>query len=172
MSTTLGRTHEAAQTQFLDVVTRDEATARFRAHLQLAPLGRETVPLQAALNRVLAEDIVAGVDVPGFDRSNVDGFALIARDSFGALEEQPRTADVNDEVLAPGAFPSLTVAGGHATPIATGGMLPRGADAVLMVEHSEFVDSAQGGAIEIRRAITPGENVSYAGTDIARGETV
>jgi putative molybdopterin biosynthesis protein len=160
----------SGQTQFLDVVTRDEATARFRQHLRLAPLGTETLPLHHALNRVLAEDVVSDVDVPGFDRSNVDGYALQAADTFGAMEETPRRVRLNDEVLAPGVAPARTVVSGVATPIATGGMLPRGADAVLMVEHSEEAEA--GRLMEIRRALTEGENVSYAGTDIARGETV
>jgi putative molybdopterin biosynthesis protein len=160
------------QTQFLDVVTRDEATARFRAHLALAPLGSEPVALNDALDRILAEDVISTVDVPGFDRSNVDGFALQAKDSFGAMEESPRTAKLNAEVLSPGIVPALAVEAGAATPIATGGMLPRGADAVLMVEYSDVIDGSDGRALEIRRPVTPGENVSYAGTDIARGETV
>ena len=163
---------DSGQTQFLNVITRDEATARFRKHLVLAPLGKERLPLQAALNRVLADDVVAEVDVPGFDRSNVDGFAVQAGDTFGAMEEAPRTVALNDEVLAPGIVPSKVVVSGVATPIATGGMLPRGADAVLMVEHSELVASARGKQLEVRRPLTGGENVSYAGTDIARGETV
>ena len=162
---------DAAQTQFLDVATRDDATARFRAHLDLAPLGDEIVALEAALLRVLASDIVAGVDVPGFDRSNVDGFAVVAKDSFGAIEDAPRAVRLNDEVLAPGVVPRAVVVSGRATPIATGGMLPRGADAVLMVEYSDIAD-ADPDALEIRRPVTSGENVSYAGTDIARGETV
>jgi putative molybdopterin biosynthesis protein len=156
-----------AQTQFLDVITRDEATARFRKHLHLAPLGSETVALADALGRVLARDVIATVDVPGFDRSNVDGFALVASDSFGAMEERARVTQLNAEVLAPGVVPASDVVPGRATPIATGGMLPRGADAVLMIEHSDV----DGDALEIRRPVTPGENVSYAGTDIARGET-
>ena len=163
---------QSGQTQFLDVATRDEATARFRAHLRLAPLGNEIAPLAEALDRVLAEDVMSTVDVPGFDRSNVDGFAVQAKDTFGAMEETPRTVRLNGEVLAPGIVPEVVVATGFATPIATGGMLPRGADAVLMVEHSEHVDSADGSRLEIRRPVTSGENVSYAGTDIARGETV
>ena len=162
----------AGQSQFLNVVTRDEATARFREHLKLAPLGREVLPLHAALDRVLAEDVVAGVDVPGFDRSNVDGFAMQASDTFGAMEERPRTVRLNDEILAPGIAPTAEVVAGVATPIATGGMVPRGADAVLMVEHSELAATGDGDAMEARRPLTPGENVSYAGTDIARGETV
>jgi molybdopterin molybdotransferase/putative molybdopterin biosynthesis protein len=162
----------AGQTQFLSVVSRDEATLKFRKHLRLAPLGEELVSLGAALNRVLARDVVAEIDVPGFDRANVDGFAVQAPDTFGAMEEKPRALQLNGEVLAPGIVPSLPVTPGLATPIATGGMLPRGADAVLMVEHSELVDFPDGPRVEIRRPLTGGENVSYASTDIARGETV
>jgi putative molybdopterin biosynthesis protein len=162
----------AGQTQFLNVISRDDATARFREHLRLAPLGEELVPLGNALDRVLARDVVANIDVPGFDRANVDGFAVQAQDTFGAMEETPRALRLNDEVLAPGIVPALPVTLGHATPIATGGMLPRGADAVLMVEHSELSDSPDGRLVEVRRPLTGGENVSYASTDIARGETV
>ncbi len=162
----------AGQTQFLNVVSRDEATARFREHLRLAPLGEEPVSLGDALDRVLARDVVANIDVPGFDRANVDGFAVQAHDTFGAMEETPRALRVNGEVLAPGIVPALPVIPGHATPIATGGMLPRGADAVLMVEHSELTGSADERLVEVRRPLTGGENVSYASTDIARGETV
>src|SRR3984893_5143213 len=162
--------HDARQTQFLTVIIRDEATARFQQHLRLSPLGQETVALGQALDRVLAEDILASVDVPGFDRSNVDGFAVQATDTYGAMEEVPRTVVLNEEVLAPGTVPRQTVTAGLATMIATGGMLPRGADAVVMVEHTEPV--GDGGHLEITRAAAPGENVSYAGTDIAKGETV
>jgi putative molybdopterin biosynthesis protein len=162
--------HDARQTQFLTVITRDEATSRFQQHLRLSPLGQETVPLGQALNRVLAEDILASVDVPGFDRSNVDGFAVQATDTYGAMEETPRTIVLNEEVLSPGTAPRQTVTAGLATMIATGGMVPRGADAVVMVEHTEPV--GDGGQLEITRAAAPGENVSYAGTDIAKGETV
>jgi len=163
---------QAGQTQFLTVISRDEATARFRRHLRLAPLGAESVPLADALNRVLAEDVVAAVDVPAFDRSNVDGFAVVATDTYGAMEEKPRTVRLTDEVLAPGIVPGKAVAPGVATAIATGGMLPRGADAVVMVEHTELAGSGESRGVEIRRAATAGENVSYSGTDIARGETV
>lgn len=157
-----------AQSQFLDVVTRDEAEQRFREHLHLAPLGRESVPLNACLGRVLAEEVAAPIDVPGFDRSNVDGFAVQAADTWGAMEEQPRTLAVAGQALAPGIVPQHTVAPGQATPIATGGMLPRGADAVVMIEHTEAEDSQ----VQVLRAATAGQHISYAGSDIARGETV
>ena len=163
---------DGRQTQFLTVVTRDEATERFRRHLRLEPLGIETVPLGAALDRVLGEDVVAGVDVPGFDRSNVDGFAVQAADTFGATEEAPRSIAPTGEVLTPGVVPARPVAPGQATAIATGAMLPRGADAVVMVEHTELLDEDGQRSVEIARPVSAGENVSYAGTDIARGETV
>ena len=156
------------QSQFLQVVTRDQAEQRFREHLTLAPLGSETVALHATLGRVLAEDVVAPIDVPGFDRSNVDGFAVQAADTWGAMEEQARTLALAGSTLAPGIVPRHTVAAGQATPIATGGMLPRGADAVVMVEHTETEE----GRLQIVHSVTAGENVSYAGSDIARGETV
>ena len=80
------------QEQFLEVIDRDEAERRFQAALHLDPLGTEVVPLAAALGRVLAEDVTAPVDVPGFDRSNMDGYAVRAADTFGAEEERPRAA--------------------------------------------------------------------------------
>jgi putative molybdopterin biosynthesis protein len=164
---------DGRQTQFLTVITRDEATERFRRHLRLEPLGHETVPLADALNRVLGDDVIAQVDVPGFDRSNVDGFAVQASDTFGAGEEDVRRVALNGEVLTPGVVPAEGVGPGRASVIATGAMLPRGADAVVMVEHTEVVAGAAGArAVQIGRAVTAGENVSYAGTDIARGETV
>ena len=162
----------ARQEQFLNVIGRDEATARFRQHLNLVPLGTETVPLAGALDRTLADDVVAGVDVPAFDRSNVDGFAVRAADTFGAMEEKPRTVTLNSEVLSPGIEPEQTVLPGTATTIATGGMLPRGADAVVMVEHTELLEAGDDVRLEITRSVSPGQAVTFAGTDIARGETV
>jgi len=164
---------DGRQTQFLTVITRDEATERFRRHLRLEPLGHETLSLAEALNRVLSDDVIAEVDVPGFDRSNVDGFAIQASDTFGAGEEDVRSVALSREVLTPGVVPAEVVSAGRGTVIATGAMLPRGANAVVMVEHTEIGADAGGTrTVEIGRAVTAGENVSYAGTDIARGETV
>jgi len=134
----------ARQEQFLDVVDRDIATARFHRHLDLCPLGAQTVPLSQALGRVLAQAVIADVDVPGFDRSSVDGFAVRADDTVGASERAPKTLELNGEILTPGTVPQLTVALGTATLIATGGMVPRGADAVIMVEHTETRDGDSG----------------------------
>jgi len=156
------------QEQFLEVIDRDEAERRFRAALRLDPLGAETVPLGRALDRVLAEDVISAVDVPSFDRSNYDGYAVRAADTFGAREEQPRRLRLLDEVIATGRVPQGEVTPGAAMTIATGGMLPRGADAVVMVEYTDCQDDQ----LVVTRAVTPGFGVSFAGTDIAAGETV
>jgi putative molybdopterin biosynthesis protein len=162
----------ARQEQFLDVVDRDTATARFHRHLDLRPLGTETVPLSQALGRILARAIIAEVDVPGFDRSSVDGFAVRADDTVGASERAPKTLALNGEILTPGTVPQLTVAPGTATLIATGGMVARGADAVIMVEHTETRDEDGRMVIEVRRAAAAGQFIAFAGSDLARGETV
>jgi len=146
----------ARQEQFLDVVDRDEATARFHRHLRLRPLGSEIVPLSQALGRVLARAVVADVDVPGFDRASVDGFALRAADTADASERTPKTLALNAEILTPGCEPRVTVVPGRATLISTGGMVPRGADAVIMVEHTETSEADGGTAIEVRRPAAAG----------------
>ena len=105
----------ARQDQFLDVVDREEATSRFERHLKLRPLGSESVPLAQALNRVLAFPVIATVDVPGFDRANVDGFALRAGDTIGASEQLPTKFQLNPEILTPGMASRLPILPGTAT---------------------------------------------------------
>lgn len=161
----------ARQEQFLDVVSAEEARARFEKHIDLSPLLAERVTLAEALTRVLAHDIVAAVDAPPFDRSNVDGFAVRAADTIGAGQAAPKMLRLNAEVIACGDNPALEVAPGTATTIATGGVIPRGADAVIMVEQTELLDEGEP-RIELQRAAAPGQFVSYAGSDIARGETL
>jgi len=163
----------ARQAQFLEVIPREEAEARLARHLRPEPSGVERVPLSAARGRVLAEDLAAPVDVPGFDRASVDGFAVWAGDTAGASHDAPCVFHLNAEVLTPGIVPELEMVRGTASVIATGGMLPRGADAVVMVEDTE-TSAGPGGTllVEIRRPVAPGRFVALAGSDIARGETV
>ena len=159
----------ARQQQFLEVVDRDVAETRFHEHLNLEPLPPETVDLEHSLGRILAADVTADVDVPAFDRSNVDGFAVQAADTVGAMEETPRKLTINDEVLSPGLRASVEVLPGTATTIATGAVLPRGADAVVMVEHTR-VDGQ--GDLLVEQPVSPGGRITFAGTDVSRGETV
>jgi putative molybdopterin biosynthesis protein len=161
-----------SQEQFLEVIDRDEAERRFRGAIRCRPLGPEEVSLDDALGRVLAEDVVAEVDVPSFDRSNYDGYAVRAADTYGAQEEAPRRLTLLQEVLATGVVPKQEVTPGAGTAIATGGMLPRGADAVVMVEHTETEGEKPSEELIVTRAVTPGFGVTFAGTDIAAGETV
>ena len=156
------------QEQFLNVIDRDEAERRFRAALNLQPLGVERIAVRESFGRVLAENVVARVDVPSFDRSNFDGYAVQAADTFGASEMASKTLRLLSKSLEAGTAPAFRTQQGQAVAIATGGMLPRGADAVLMVEHAEECD----GRVFVRRAVTPGSGISFAGTDIAVGETV
>jgi len=162
----------ARQEQFLEVVSADEATKRFRRHLDLSPRGSESVSLTAALGRVLAHDIAAPIDVPPFDRSGVDGFAVRAADTVGATDNAPRRLALNREVIACGHAPQVEVMPGTATALATGGVIPRGADAVVMLENTELLDDEHAPGIEIRKAVAPGQFIAYTGSDIARGETL
>lgn len=157
------------QDQFLTVLSREDAMARFEAALFPRPVPSEQRRLSDALGCALAEDIVAPIDVPPFDRSNVDGFAVRSADLASASEATPVHVMLNDEVIACGTAPARPVLSGTATSIATGGPVPRGADAIVMVEHTQ---PAGHRAIEIRRAVSPGQFVSYAGSDIARGEAL
>jgi putative molybdopterin biosynthesis protein len=157
------------QDQFLTILSREEALARFESVLFPRALPTEERALSDALGLPLARDIVADTDVPPFDRSNVDGFAVRSADLASASEAAPVRLALTDEIIACGTAPRLAVLPGTATTIATGGPLPRGADAVVMVEHTQ---PASERAIDVRRAVTAGQFVSYAGSDIARGETV
>ncbi|MCK1675252.1 putative molybdopterin biosynthesis protein [Bradyrhizobium sp. GM2.2] len=157
------------QEQFLKILSREEAQARFEAALFPRAISSERRKLAAALGASLAEDITAPIDVPPFDRSNVDGFAVRSADLATAGEGAQVRLGLNGETIHCGTVPALQVAAGTATPIATGGPLPRGADAVVMVEHTQPAGSA---TIDVRRAASPGQFISYAGSDIARGEAL
>src|SRR3989440_10063037 len=157
------------QDQFLTILSREEALARFEAALFPRAIRSEQRALSDALGCALSEDIVAPIDVPPFDRSNVDGFAVRSADLASANEATPVRIMLNEEVIDCGTAPTRPVLTGTATSIATGGPVPRGADAIVMVEHTQ---PAGPRAIEIRRAASPGQFVSYAGSDIARGEVL
>ena len=158
-----------AQDQFLNVLSRDDAIATFREALQPTTLGIEKVTLDRMLGRVLAEDITAPVDAPPFDRSVVDGFAVSAGDLANASAGSPATLTLTGEIVSCGQAPTKAVTPGRATPIATGAPIPRGADAVVMIEQTEPDGDGQ---ITVLRSVGPGQNIAFAGSDIARGQTL
>jgi molybdenum cofactor synthesis domain-containing protein len=149
--------------EFRDLATVEEAHAAIES-LDLDP-GTETVDLDEADGRVLAERVDAGLDVPGFDRSALDGYALHARETFGASETDPATFTVVGTVDA-GERPAVDLDAGEAVEIATGAVMPSDADAMVAVERTD----RDGDRLLVRTAVTPGENVMAAGADIAAGE--
>jgi len=151
--------------QFLKVKTADEVISIVR---KLEPLERETVELKAACGRVLSSAVQAPEALPHFSRATMDGYAVRAKDTFGASESLPALLKVGGEVLM-GRSASVQLEAGKAIAIPTGGMLPMGADAVVMVEYTNNLDEA---TIEVIRPIAPGDNVLKVGEDIAQGETL
>jgi len=126
----------------------------------------ETLPLDEALGRITAIDICAPEDLPAHPRSTMDGYAVIAADTFGASESMPCYLDVTGEVVM-GEIPDQTVHRGTCLRIATGGLLPEGADSVVMFEHSVPVDAT---LVEIVKGVGAGSNVIGRGDDIERGQ--
>jgi molybdopterin molybdotransferase len=150
------------------VVSREEAVTLLNSRLVLPGLPEEEVQISAALGRVLAADISSPVDLPDFDRSTVDGYAVRSLDTFGAAESRPALLTVAGEVFM-GRMPDGGLARGEAMKIPTGGALPSGADAVVMFEQTQEVDAA---SIEVMKPVALLENVIRAGDDIKRGETI
>ena len=151
--------------QFFNVKRPDEV---FEIIQGFAPAGEETVPLEDALGRTLSQDLIAQEDLPGFLRSTMDGYAVRAKDTFGASESLPALLRVSGEVLM-GQSHGIEMEEGQAVKISTGGKLPAGADGVVMVEYCTLLDSE---TLEVSRAISPLENVIQPGDDFEQGSTV
>ncbi len=184
-STPKGQRHAAtlAVKSFFRVVSTDEARACIAG---LAPVRSETIAVAAALGRVLAEDLTAPAALPHFHRANMDGYAVRARDTFGASASIPAYLRLSGSVEM-GKAPTRALAKGEAMRIATGGMLPAGADAVVMIEYTD--EARQDGApqaggkrrshlraadtlVEIHRGAAPWEHVLRIGDDIAEGDPI
>ena len=142
---------------FKQLTNVDEALSVFLKALNLKKLPATTVSLQSALERVLAEDVVAKTDLPNFDRSAVDGYAIMAQDSFEASQFNPKVFALTE---------NEQIGKNEAKEIWTGNALPKGADAVVMLEHTKVTE----GKIDVWKPTTPGENVSKRGEDIRKGE--
>jgi molybdopterin molybdotransferase len=148
---------------FFTIISR----ARFEELLREFPaLPPEQCDLAEADGRVLAEDLVAGHDWPLLPRSCMDGFAIFARDAFGASESNPAYLECT-ATLTIDTVPATRLGSGECARIPTGGVLPDGADAVIMIEHTGEMD---GTTIEVRRSVPPGENVMQRGEDARQGE--
>jgi molybdopterin molybdotransferase len=154
---------EVALTEFLRVITADQFVHLLGGFDRLSS---ERIPLDASLNRILSEDIMANEDLPEGSRSTVDGFAVRAEDTFGASDSIPAFLDVTAAVTM-GTMPDFESRAGQAAQIPTGGFLPRGADAVVMVEYT---NPAGSNSIEVSRPVTVKTNVLERGEDARSGE--
>jgi molybdopterin molybdotransferase len=126
------------------------------------------LPIEEAYGMILSRDAISPEDLPGFSRSTVDGFAVNSSDTFGATETLPSYLTVKAEILM-GEETNYKIEKGEVAKIATGGMLPEGTDAVVMLEHTQQIDENM---VEVLKPVAPGENVIQAGEDAQRGEHI
>ena len=152
---------------FRKLMTFDEAQRAIRDQFKPVFLGEEEAVLLEAYNRVLSEDVVSTLDIPPFNRSTVDGYAVKALDTIGADEDQPATLKVSG-VVNIGEQPKVSLAKGEAIEIVTGAPIPEGADAVVMVEDTE----RDGDELHVFIVVTDNENVMKKGTDLKKDKVV
>ncbi|UCD34007.1 MAG: molybdopterin molybdotransferase MoeA [Nitrospiraceae bacterium] len=150
-----------------EALNADEARKRLLDQAVNMPAA-ETLSIDSAYGMVLARDVIAPGDLPGFTRSVMDGFAVNAADTFGASDTMPVYLDVRGQVVM-GQRPSVSIMRGEALSIPTGGMLPNGADAVVMLEHTNMADENM---VEVMKALAPWENVIRTDEDLKKGERV
>ena len=157
----------------MSLLSVDQARERILSHFQSLTI--ETLPLAEASQRVLAEDIAAANDLPPFDNSSMDGFAVRAADVEGGTKDEPRSLRVIADIPA-GSHPTISLAAGEAARIMTGAPVPTGADAVIPVEDTNFNDRDAGAPppdeVQIFNPAKPGWNIRRRGMDILSGETV
>ena len=136
--------------------------------VEFPPVAEETIPIENSKGRILAEDIRADRDLPAFSRSTMDGYAVQAASTFGATESGPAYLMVKETVYM-GAPPAFSIGPGEAARISTGGMLPKGSDSVVMIEHTDKLDET---TIEVYRSVAPGRNVIEMGEDFRQDQIV
>jgi molybdopterin molybdotransferase len=130
--------------------------------------GTETIPIESATGRILAEDIRSNDDIPGFARSTMDGYAVCAKSTFGATEGNPAYLTLCGSVSM-GETPTGPLAFGQAIRISTGGMLPNGSDSVMMLEYASEIDET---TLEVGKSVAPGTHVIFRGEDVPAGQTM
>ncbi len=160
--------------EFLTLLPPDEARQVLLSHLSQPVVDSESIDVSSTLGRVLAEDIIAPHPLPDFQRSTVDGYAVLAGDTHGASDSLPAYLHLVGEVPM-GDAPDFKIDPGQCASIHTGGMLPEGADAVVMLEYTQSVTAGSTPdpvEIEISRAVADGENVIRVGEDVAQGQLV
>jgi len=156
----------AVRDYFFKVKTPDEVRKISREIAR--PLPAEVIAIEVSIGRTLAEDIRSPVDLPGFDRAIMDGFAVRAQDTFGASSGSPMYLKLAGEVKV-GEEASLKLSPGEAIRVSTGSMMPSGADAVVMVEYTDLLDDK---TLEVVRSVAPGDYVVRRDEDFCRDEVM
>ena len=154
--------------EFLNLIPPTEALGVLMANLPPANPNLEQVSVENALGRVIAQDLLSPEPLPAFDRSTVDGYAVLASDTFGASESLPAYLKLTEEIPM-GQSVQSPLLPRSAAPIHTGGMLPPGADAVVMMEYTQSTGT---GEIEIHRPSAPLDNILKAGEDVLPGQLI
>jgi putative molybdopterin biosynthesis protein len=152
---------------FRKLLDLDEAKRRLHYYYKPKHFGDECASLNEAYGRVLYEDIIAPIDVPGFDRAAMDGYAIKAEDTYGATETESIKLRIVGRIQA-GEKPTVTISKGQACEVATGSPIPLGANGIIMVEYTQ----EKGEYLYVFKPITPGEHISSTGSDISIGETI
>lgn len=153
------------------VSTSEEAIKVLKDHLDIQKIiqkNREIVNIKDSLHRILAEGIISPCNLPGFNRSTMDGYAIKAEDSFGASESLPSYLKIIGEIKM-GSKSEFKINPGEAVKISTGGMLPEGANAVIMLECTALIDDT---TVELRRSVAPWENIVREDEDMKAGEVL
>lgn len=151
--------------EFFDVLDLDRV---FEFVPNFSPVETDIVPIADALNRILAVDIVSDVNLPDFPRSTMDGYAVCATSTFGASDANPAYLTCRSTVEM-GKSPGFAIESGEAAKISTGGMLPRGSDSVVMIEHAEALDDMN---LEVYRSVAPGQHIITVGEDFKKGQII
>lgn len=154
--------------EFLHLKTPKEFWEIVNKNIDVNSIPVETVSFRECNGRILAEDVISPIDLPPFSRSTVDGFAVKSKDTFGASESMPVYLNIKGEVLM-GKEARIKINEGEALKIPTGGMMPEGADAVIMIEYTEYIDKNM---IEVSSSVGVGENVIHKGEDISKGKVL
>lgn len=132
------------------------------------PVEKETIGLTSSLGRILGTDIQSEINLPDFPRAIMDGYAVCATSTFGASEGNPAYLNIVG-AIAMGEDPTISIKPGETAKISTGGMLPAGADSVVMIEHTDVIDDT---TIEVYRSVAPGQHMIQVGEDIKASETI
>ncbi len=154
--------------EFLELLTPEEGIGKLLQHTKVSDLRTKIIQTEKGLNRVISRNIYSNEDIPAFTRSTVDGFAVISKDTFGASDVLPALFDVIGEIPM-GKPANLQLSKGQAGLIHTGGMLPTGANAVVMVENTQYSNASE---IEVYKSVPAGENIILKGEDITKGDLV